>query len=102
MIKNLTPHKIILPICELEPYSDVIPRCKEMSINLDKIEGIEIIGRSYGEVENLPEPEKGVFLIVSSMIRLASPKRNDLLSPGDLIRDKDGQIIGAKNLIQSL
>ena len=51
-----------------------------------------------GHVTNLPEERPGTFYIVSRMVALAEPERRDLLIPGPLIKEKDGEVIGCKGL----
>jgi len=54
---------------------------------------------SYGRVEGLPEPETGVLYLVSAVVRAAVPGRADVASPGDLVRDGEGNVIGCRHLI---
>ncbi len=97
-IINLTPHTIHLPNLTIEP-SGKVARCKEFTELAGIVSGIELIYRRYGDVEDLPDPDPDNFYIVSMMVRQALPNRYDIASPGDLIRDESGQIIGAKNLV---
>ena len=98
MIINLTPHAINLPDRTIEP-SGKVARCTEITNDAGRFEGIELITRQYGEVVDLPEPVDGDLLIVSALVRAARPGRLDLASPGDLVRDADGKIVGCKNLV---
>ena len=43
-----------------------------------------------------PEPE---MYIVSALVRLAVPGRDDVASPGELVRDEKGQPIACKGLV---
>lgn len=97
-IINLTPHAINLPDRTLPP-TGTVARCIEVTVPAGNIDGIEIIRRKYGEVTDLPDAQYETVYIVSALVRMARPDRHDLLSPGDTIRDADGKIIGAKNLI---
>lgn len=97
---NLTPHAINLPDRTVPP-SGTVARCAEVTTSVGNIDGIELISRSYGEVTDLPAPQPETYYIVSALVRAALPERADLLSPGDVIRDADGKIIGAKNLIRN-
>ena len=54
-----------------------------------------------GEVRDLPAPTEGVVFVVSAMVEAACPKRSDLYSPGELLRNGDGTIIGAYGLSRS-
>ena len=98
MIVNLTPHAIHFPGCTIEP-SGIIARCAEDTIPSGLFDGIEIIRRSYGKVYDLPEPQGNTLYVVSLLVRQACPNRHDLASPGDLVRDESGTIVGAKNLV---
>ena len=98
MIINLTPHEIHLPDRVIPP-SGTVPRCVELTVDSGDFDGVAVVCRSYGAVSDLPEPTEGTLYIVSMLVRLACPDRHDLASPGDLVRDRDGKIIGAKNLV---
>jgi hypothetical protein len=50
-----------------------------------------------GEIEGLPEPQAGKVYIVSALVADAA-KRADVFSPGELLRDADGKIVGARGL----
>jgi len=95
---NLTPHTIHLPTGPVEPLG-VSARCEETTVPVGEIGGVPIVTRHYGEVNNLPPPHQGVYLIVSHMCRVARPDRLDLVSPGDLTRDAAGRITGCTNLV---
>lgn len=98
MIKNLTPHTVVLPGMVIQP-SGIISRVSQSNTVIGNHDGIELVNTVFGAVENLPEPQNGVLYIVSAMVRMACPDRYDLASPGDLVRDHDGNIIGCRNLI---
>lgn len=59
----------------------------EKTIPLNKV--------SFGSTE-LPKEESGIYYIVSLVVQLAFPERNDLLVPFDLVRNEKGVIIGCK------
>lgn len=99
-ILNLTPHAINLPGRTIPP-SGTVARCAEETAQAGNIDGIEIVNRTYGAVTDLPAPQAETFYIVSALVRAALPHRKDLLSPGDVVRDADGKIIGAKNLVSN-
>lgn len=52
-----------------------------------------------GAVEGLPDPSTGILFIVSALVRSAVPARADVASPGDLVRDAAGAVIGCRNLV---
>jgi len=111
-IINLTPHNVrILAICpEMDGDKDImmehvadfpsvgVARCKVESEQIDSIScpmvDIPIRRISYGEIEGLPEPETGVYYVVSRLVKQAVPGRMDCLVPDDMIRDKEGKILG--------
>jgi hypothetical protein len=98
MLINLTPHAIHLPDRTIEPLG-LLARCAEITELAGEFDGVQIVRRRYGQVEGLPDPQNGVIYIVSLLVRMACPERSDLASPGDLVRDENGVIIGAKNLV---
>jgi len=102
-IVNLTPHTIHLPNLSIEP-SGIVPRCSEKTVVVGNFEGVELIGREYGKVSDMPELEQEMdtLYIVSMLVRQTLPHRKDIASPGDLVRDETGQIIGAKNLVVNI
>ena len=103
-IKNLTPHDLnmSLPTGEIItiPPSGIVPRvnfARAPSQNTSL--PLPVTRPLRGEIQNLPEPEAGVFLFVSAMIRGAT-QRYDLISPSsipeDIIRNDKGQITAIK------
>jgi hypothetical protein len=97
MIINLTPHVVHIEDRDFEP-SGTIARCAEVTGYGGTFDGVMLVTKSFGEVENLPDPVNGVMYIVSMLVRSACPDRHDLASPGDLVRDDKGNIVGCKNL----
>jgi hypothetical protein len=98
---NLTPHVITLIDGPTFAPSGSVARVKvsRRLVCLTEVDGtdnpnIRFFAPSFGEVEGLPEKLEGVALIVSAMVRNALPDREDLISPGNLERDKDGNVIG--------
>ena len=111
---NLTPHDIVIADENCQPML-VIPRhtgssparVRQQRVKVGEItvNGVRIpISRSeYGEVEGLPEPQPGVYYIVSMFVAQALPHRTDLLvpdtGPGSACRDEKGRIVGVKYLM---
>ena len=95
---NLTPHDIKLNDGTIYPATGKIARVENTFSNFCC--GISKV--FYGEIENLPEPEDGVYYIVSAMVLAANndkpvwKRRKDLVAPAtghpDCIR-KDGFIV---------
>jgi hypothetical protein len=101
---NLTPHRVRLitsrGALDFDP-SPVPARLEERLEELAIVGGVPLYAIRYGEPQNLPSPEEGCLLIVSSVIRQALPHRFDLVSPCSLVRDSAGKIKGAAGLCGS-
>lgn len=108
MLKNLTPHEVCIydmngTACDLNlviEAGDSIARvaCEYQKVD-KRIEGVELYRPVFGEVTGLPEYSEGTYLLVSAMVREALPLRRDLVSPGQLLRDDDGNVIGCLGLV---
>lgn len=99
---NLTPHTVNLITASGEtislPPSGTVARVSSKSSPVGEVEGILLTRVTFGEVLDLP-PADGRTFIVSALVRSAVPSRGDVASPGDLVRDSGGNVIGCKNLI---
>ena len=104
-VKNFTPHNVVIVInatTKIVIPSDGIARVTEVktvtpSIDVDGVI-IETFVSAFGEVENLPPQEDGAMVIVSALVASAAKGRDDLLVPGELVRDDGGNIVGCKTL----
>lgn len=102
---NLTPHDIKLNDGTIYPTTDRVARVENTFSNFCC--GISKV--FYGEIENLPEPEDGVYYIVSAMVLAANNskprcrRRGDLVAPAtghpDCIR-KDGFIVSVPGFVR--
>ena len=103
MIINCTPHPLAIhaagKIIAIPP-SGTAPRCAVARVEADPTDGIPTCRSTMGQVENLPDPVDGVFLIVSGLVLEAARAsgRTDLRSPGEAVRDVDGKIVGCRGL----
>ena len=95
---NLTPHAIHIGELTVPP-SGGVARCVESTTPVGEHEGVHLVTTTYGEVTDLPVPVEGTIYIVSSLVRSAVPNRRDVASPGALVRDISGQVMGCKNLV---
>lgn len=108
-IINLTPHDVVFgetpddiknKKCAVVPASGTVARAKTSreQINTFDIDGhsVPVNQTKFGEVENLPEPQKDTIYIVSAIVANAVPERSDLFIVDDAIRDESGRIIGAR------
>lgn len=102
---NLTPHEITIHTWGAAqvvlPPSGSVARCAEerdhaFLLDVDGI-AVEATRAHYGAITGLPEPEPGVYYIVSAMVAQAA-KRGDVLCPGPAIRDEAGRIVSCEGL----
>jgi len=121
-IVNCTPHELTIistncscvhgRITDEEGFEDfcshrhelILPKCQtaiRVSISSKLVglfEGVEEYETVLGEVIDLPKEKKGTLLVVSRIVKDASPGREDLRIPGNLFRDKNGKVIGCYGL----
>jgi len=102
-IINCTPHPITM--CDAQgdvyftfPKGEIIPRLSMKTVQREPIGEIPTSQTVFGELENLPEQQEGIFLIVSQLVKNAAPSRSDLLVPAEVYRDSSGNIVGCKSL----
>lgn len=104
-IINLTPHPLkiqrqdgsVLELAKPE-VGTLVPRRTAKSVQMEPIEGLSISTTIFGEVENLPAEEDNTIFVVSRLVVDGATHRTDLFAPGELLRDEQGNIIGAKGL----
>lgn len=99
---NCTPHVVNIVkengnILSIEP-SGIVPRCTQLEDKLVSIYGFTITRQTFGKVMDLPEPEIGVYLIVSRLVASAAKDRTDLLVPGPMVRGENGRPCGCRGL----
>lgn len=106
-ITNLTPHSIRIfaadgttEIATIPPSGSVarVAMTRKFAGNLATEGGIPLYQSKAGAVTGLPDAAPGVCYVVSTLVRLAVPNREDVFSPGDLVRDGNGQPVGCKGL----
>lgn len=83
---NLTPHDIKLNDGTIYPATGKIARVENTFSNFCC--GISKV--FYGEIENLPEPEDGVYYIVSAMVLAANNDKPRYRRRGDLVAPATG------------
>ena len=103
---NLTPHTVKIVggdgrVKALLPPSGMVARVEQTRVqagHTGAYGGVECWRTSYGEVTGLPPEQARNGLIVSAMVRTACSGRRDLFSPGELVRDADGNVTGCRGL----
>lgn len=106
---NLTPHA--LNVRALDGSTLVLPPSKDGAARViydrlppeqASIAGHEIavvVAGAPREIIGLPDPEPHTIYIVAKAVADAAPaSRGDLMSPGRLLRDEDGTVIGCDGL----
>ena len=102
-IINKTPHPVNMldaenRIIKIFPKSTGMIRVPETQETIGELQGIPITSTKWGQTTDVPEPMKGIFYIVSQLVRTAYPYRTDLLVPKQVVRDSDSNILGCKCL----
>lgn len=107
---NLTPHPCIIyrevddVLLMSVPASGTIARCTEevhehYPISVEGIE-VETGSKTFGEVENLPEPDADKLYFVSAVVATAAwaQGRTDVVCPLKAKRDEQGRTVGTYGL----
>lgn len=107
MIANLTPHSVNIvsadgtPIVTLKP-TGTVARAQQSSVQVGTIDGIPVMKTTFGAPVDLPDPEDGVYYLVSlataNAAKAAGRTTDDLLLTLNPVRDADGRIIGCTAL----
>lgn len=107
-IFNLTPHPLSIISLDGEvrsfpkPDADtVLPRVAQDTVKVGEIEGIADYKSVFGEPEYVPVVDGNIY-VVSRLVISACEKHgiahDHLRSPGRLIRDEEGKVVGAEGL----
>jgi hypothetical protein len=105
-IVNLTPHPLNIKtvddrIITIQPSGELarVSESREQLPVINHREGnISVTRATYGEIENLPDPEDGKIFVVSALVLARARGRNDVFAPGLAIRDEAGRVIGCDGL----
>lgn len=95
---NLTPHQITViagAITHIINPDGRVARVVGLTFEEQPLQGIPVRSRTKGDVEGLPDPENDTVFIVAGMV-LDLIDRQDVVAPGELIRDEAGRPIGCK------
>lgn len=98
---NLTPHALNIKKNDDTIFtlpSESFVRATQTQNKVKEIDNINFYETVYGKVEGLPEPQEGTIYIVSLITKMACPERDDLVTPGNLIRNEEGAIVGCEGL----
>ena len=109
-VVNLTPHPIHILDKDGTQLLTIPPGGNAVRVDMVKkpADSITVGGRnipvhnvSYGNVQGLPDPNPDTVYIVSSVVAQAVA-RDDVLVPGDLVRDSDGNVVGCLGLNRTI
>ena len=103
-LQNCTSYKINIlktdgTILEIPPCGTVPRLSVEKTKVAETMDGIPVYRTVFGKTTGLPDEIPGTGLIVSALVRLAMPERRDLFSPGELIRDENGNPVACDGLL---
>jgi len=96
---NLTPHDVVVIVdgkTTIFPKTDTIARCEVIRLKFNIIDGIPIYATRLGNAIGLPPMEKDKLFIVSALVKNREYHRHDLVSPGNLLRNESGSVIGCE------
>lgn len=106
---NLTPHALqvksldggfitILPDAE-GPVRVIYDHLPPEQVRIGGSEVAVAVAGPVREIVGLPDPQPDIVFIVAKAVADAAPAhRGDLMSPGSLIRDAEGKVIGCDGL----
>ena len=98
---NLTPHALNIVQSDGSVYtlppSGQVARVATTRTVVNEIDGTEIFETQFGQVEGLPERNGQDLLIVSALVAQRA-NRADVYSPGELVRNDAGQVVGCRGL----
>ena len=105
-IINLTPHPVVIlgdngQTIATIPVSGLIARCNVKTETVGDLNGIPVTETVFESTGLLPEQMDGVFYVVSRITLLNYRDRKDLVTPNEVIRDRDGIIVGCKSLARN-
>jgi hypothetical protein len=110
-IVNLTPHEIAIQLHDKRVMRIAASgQLARLAVSREKVDEIgvypadmenggiiEIIRPTLGEIEGLPETVENTIYLVSALVA-EKARRNDVMSPGELVRDETGKVIACKGL----
>lgn len=102
-IINLTPHAVNLFLSDNTTVtfeSQGVARAEQTVVDAGSIDGYRLVRTSFGAPVDLPDPQDGVYYLVSAILVSAARQSGrtvaDLLLPAETVRDDQGRIIGCR------
>lgn len=107
-IENLTPHTVTVSIGDELITFPPSGRVARVATNLESapaLNGVPTWYQTFGAIVDLPEYTDGVLYVVSGLLvsaaSAAGRKTDDLLVPGQQIRDEEGRVVGCRGFIRN-
>lgn len=107
-VENLTPHAVVVANGDERITFPPSGRVARVATNLESAEplnGVPTWHQTFGEIVDLPEHADGVMYIVSGLLvsaaEAAGRRTDDLLVPGQQIRDDEGRVVGCRGFIRN-
>ncbi len=115
-IVNRTPHPIRILDMQTHAPLLVLPAAKARDLARVQVEplkcttlagpgqqAVPVCSQRWGDIVGLPDQKRGEFHVVSCVVAAAACCNGrgaaDLLVPGELVRDKAGNVVGAAGLV---
>jgi len=113
LFENLTPHAlnvkttkgdfVTIPPSHRGPARVIYDRLPPEQVSYGGLAEFEVtVAGSPREIVGLPDPEEDdepvVYIVAKAVADAAPAGRGDLISPGRLLRDADGKVIGCDGL----
>ena len=104
-IVNLTPHPLSIKKIDGEvrsfpkPSAEIVlPRVEQKNSQVGEIDGIADYIPVFGEPDYIPVNDGNVYVVSRLVISACEIDHSHLRSPGRLIRDDEGKVVGAEGL----
>ena len=104
-VYNLTPHNLNIIDSDgnvtVVSASGAIARVGTTEVLVGRLGKINVVQRHFNDVDwgfDMPQMKKDTVYIVSSLVASAIKDRHDILVPGNLVRNNEGQPIGCQGL----
>lgn len=103
--ENLTKHHI--NVIRSDGGVDSIPpsgreaRVYSEQDRMSTVNGYDVVQTRWGTVVGVPDPKEGTVYITSSLVAMALPERNDIVTPNThpraVVRDNEGNVQAVKS-----
>ena len=99
---NLTSHPIneVTTGTTIEP-SGRVARVKQSTYKVAEHAGVPVYATKFNGVEGIPEPQPDTIYIVSALV-LNATDRKDIVAPGNVQRNQNGDRIGCVGFRQNI